>query len=69
MAIGVLKQTFGLKLLAEARVGSSYVNIANCGRHKGMNRTMNYHTFRFVVWLGYASVVFLFVRLGHRSQK
>jgi hypothetical protein len=58
MAIGVLKQIVGLKLLAEARVGSSYVNIADCGRHKGMNWTMSYQTFRFLVWLGYASVVF-----------
>jgi len=34
-----------------------------------MNWTMSYQTFRFLVWLGYASVVFLFVRLGHRCRR
>ncbi len=34
-----------------------------------MNWSMSYHTFRFLVWLGYATVVFLFITLRHRSDK
>jgi hypothetical protein len=30
---------------------------------------MSYHTFRFLVWLAYATIVFLFVTLRHRSSK
>ena len=34
-----------------------------------MNWSMSYHTFRFLVWLAYATVIFLLITLRHRSQK
>jgi hypothetical protein len=34
-----------------------------------MNWSVSYHTFRFLVWLAYATVVSLFITLRHRSTK
>lgn len=34
-----------------------------------LNGRMNYPTFRFLVWLGYAAVVFVFIAVRRRSQK
>ena len=58
----------GLKLVA-ARIGSPYIKTAKRRRQGAMNWTMSYHTFRFLVWLGYAGVVFLLIRLTHRLEK
>lgn len=34
-----------------------------------MNWSMSYHTFRSLVWLAYATVIFLLIALRHRPQK
>lgn len=34
-----------------------------------ISRNMSYHTFRFPVWSAYATIVFVFATLRHRSPK
>ena len=58
-----------LKLIVELLAGSSSIKVAQQRKQKAMNWTMSYHTFRFLVWLGYAAVVFLLIRLTHRLEK
>lgn len=66
LAFSVLSIAEDLRLIAGGRIGSPRIRQGE--GQEAMKWTMSYTTFRFLVWLGYAAVVFVLITLTHRLE-